>query len=387
MHDELVLVLLLGVILLALGSLSMLVVRLSSPSLQGMGRFSASFAAGSVGAGLLLVRDAPFVSVLLSDIALLGSFVLLHVAVLQLFPERSRPVWPGLALVSIQVGVDALRLAGLVGPRVRVSVFGLLVAVQAATTAVILWRMSRGRVRVPAMYSVCVLAGFGLFNLTRSVLVASGWLAMHWREWLSFWAFVLYLAVAMGLAFGFFWMTTATLTAEAEHLASTDPLTRVFNRRVFLRWCEKELLRTQRSRIPFSVLMVDLDHFKRINDNFGHHRGDEVLVDAVERMQDSVRGIDVLCRWGGEEFAVLLPNAPIDATRIVAERIRENIQRMGVPLDRNPFEPSEAARLTVSIGAATYRDLDDNIEDMLMRADQALYRAKGAGRNRVLVGA
>ena len=128
--------------------------------------------------------------------------------------------------------------------------------------------------------------------------------------------------------------------------------------------------------------MVDLDHFKRINDNFGHQVGDDVLCAAVEKMQDSVRGIDVLCRWGGEEFAVLLPNAPVEATLLVAERIRENIRKILLPEQAGGQVGLE---LTASIGTATYRDLDDGIAVMLQRADRALYAAKEAGRNRVLV--
>ena len=374
-------------LLLAFGSLSMLVVRLASPGLQGMGRFSASFAAGSLGGALLLLCGQPLANVLFADMALLGSFILLHVAVLQLLPDRRDSLWPGVALLCGQALVDILQLMGIIGGQPRIVAFGLLVAIQAVTTARTLWQLSREKVRAPATYSVALLLGFGAFNLLRSAAVAFVPTRSDWRDLLTLAAISLYLAVALGLAFGFFWMTTATLTAEVEHIASTDPLTRVFNRRVFMKWCDKELSRSQRMRVPFSVLMVDLDHFKNINDNFGHGRGDEVLVAAVERMQDSVRGIDVLCRWGGEEFAVLLPNAHEEATRIVAERIRENIQRMRVPLEAICPDRSTQAFLTVSIGAATYREGEDKVGNMLVRADEALYRAKRDGRNRVLVGA
>ncbi|HLI75430.1 MAG TPA: GGDEF domain-containing protein, partial [Acidobacteriaceae bacterium] len=281
-----------------------------------------------------------------------------------------------------------LYLAGDFSLRARVASIGLLVAVQTATTAVALWTFARNKkqIRASAVYSVVVLLGFSVFNVLRSVLLTFLMRNSLWHARLSFLAFTLYLVVALALAFGFFWMTNGVLTAEIEQIASTDPLTRLYNRRVFLRWCEKELLRTQRSGVPFSLLMMDLDHFKQINDNFGHQRGDEVLCATVERMQDSVRGIDVLCRWGGEEFAVLLPNASVEATQIVAERIRENIHRMKVPLRSLEDASAMGPSLTVSIGAATYRDLGDDIAGMLLRADRALYRAKGAGRNCVLVG-
>lgn len=375
----------LSVLIMAGGSLSLLILRLCSPNLQGTGWLSAAFACGMAGAGLLMV-EPPLFEVLLADLALLTSFLLLHVAVLQLSRRPEVHFWHGAVLLGVQAVVDLLCMAGIAGWRARVTSLGLLVALQALVTAKVLWRFAGEKVRSPALYSVVLLLAFACFNVVRSLVVAAGLGSRMSNVRFGLVAFTLYIAVALGLAFGFFWMTTATLTAEVEVIASTDPLTRVYNRRVFLKWCEKELLRTQRSRNPFSLLMVDLDHFKRVNDNFGHQRGDEVLCSAVERMQDSVRGIDILCRWGGEEFAVLLPNAPAEATRIVAERIRENICKMRVPLERVSGEGGTAPCLTVSIGAATYRDLEDDITAMLMRADRALYRAKSAGRNQVLVG-
>jgi diguanylate cyclase (GGDEF)-like protein len=283
--------------------------------------------------------------------------------------------------------VDLMCMAGVVTQRTRLVSLGLLISAQTLTTAVTLRPILRGRVRAPAWYCTVLLVGFSAINAIRSVVVMLRVGSPAFQQRLGFLTFALFIVVSLGLAFGFLWMTTASLTAEIEVIASTDPLTRLFNRRVFLKWCEKELLRSQRAGVPFSLLMLDLDHFKQVNDNFGHQRGDEVLCAAVERMQDSVRGIDVLCRWGGEEFAVLLPNATVEATQIVAERIRENIFRMGVPLEAAEESPGAMRRLTVSIGAATYRDLDDDIGAMLVRADRALYQAKGAGRNQVTVGA
>lgn len=376
----------LGVLILFGGCLSMLILRLCSPNLQGVGWLCAAYASGTAGAGLLLARGVPLFSVLLADLALLAAFVLLHVAVLKLAHSSKIHFWHGAVLLGLQAMADSLTMAHVISGRSRVAFLSVLVALQGAVTAGLLRRMSRDYLRSPATYSAMLLLGFSCFNLFRAGVLIADVGNSFWRLQLSLLAFSLFLTVALGLAFGFFWMTTAQLTAEIEHMASTDPLTRVYNRRVFLRWCEKELLRSQRSGVPFSLLMLDLDHFKQINDNFGHQRGDEVLCSSVERMQDSVRGIDVLCRWGGEEFAVLLPNATVEATQIVAERIRENIQRMQVALSAKDG-PEKVATLTVSIGSATYREIDDDIPAMLLRADQALYTAKNTGRNQVLIGA
>lgn len=379
-------ILILGTTLLACGSGSLLVVRFASPRLRGVGLLSAAFAVAALGAGLLLApKSLPVVSVLGADLNLLLAFVLLHVAVLRLVDDAEVPFWHAGLLLGIQALVDAFVIRGGLGFRARVVCISFLIAVQGITTAVVLWRLAQRQVRAPAIFNSLMLFAFALVNLVRAGLEIFMPGLRDLNYLMGMVAFGLYIAVTMGVAFGFFWMTTSMLVGELELMASTDPLTRLYNRRVFLRWCEKELLRSQRSGIPFSLLMVDLDHFKRVNDNFGHQTGDEILCAAVEQMQDSVRGIDVLCRWGGEEFAVLLPNAPREATRLVAERIRENIQKVTHLAARTPAQIDQAFQLTVSIGAATYRDLDDGLTDMIQRADHALYEAKTAGRNRVLL--
>ncbi len=334
---------------------------------------------------LNLLHGHPPVSIFGADLCVILTFILLHVAVLRLVHDTTVPFWHGGVLIGIMGLVDGLRVTGVATHSARIVAIGILVAIQCFVTASVLWGLARRKIRPPAIFSIVLLTLFGLFNLLRSASELFVYGNRLFNRELGLITFSLYIAVALGLAFGFFWTTTSILTEELEHIASTDPLTRLYNRRVFLKWCERELLRSQRSGIPFSLLMVDLDHFKRINDNFGHHTGDEVLCAAVEKMQDSVRGIDVICRWGGEEFAVLLPNAPLEATRIVAERIRENIQKVTLSAARTPEQVSEAFQLTVSIGASTYRDVDDGLSAMFQRADRALYEAKNAGRNRVLV--
>jgi diguanylate cyclase (GGDEF)-like protein len=174
------------------------------------------------------------------------------------------------------------------------------------------------------------------------------------------------------------------LSSGLESLASTDPLTRIYNRRVFLLWCEKESGRSQKTGLPFSVLMIDLDHFKRINDEFGHDTGDRALCAVVEKIQDSVRGIDVIGRWGGEEFVALLPGAAEGSAFWVAQRVRANIEKMVLQATHVRRQGEVQIRLTASVGVATYKGPEDCIHDMLKRADTALYEAKTTGRNRVL---
>jgi diguanylate cyclase (GGDEF)-like protein len=143
------------------------------------------------------------------------------------------------------------------------------------------------------------------------------------------------------------------------------------------------LATTHTRRRPFSILMVDLDHFKSINDRFGHQVGDAAILAAVEAMQDSIRGSDILARWGGEEFTALLPNADCEAAHIVAERLRANVERVELPVEVNGPNGRTIVTMTVSIGLATCETTDD-IHTVMGRADQNLYLAKDSGRNRVL---
>ena len=190
------------------------------------------------------------------------------------------------------------------------------------------------------------------------------------------------LAIILGIAFGLFWMSTSVFAIGLEHIASTDPLTRIFNRRTFLLWCEKEMHRSLGSETPFSLLMLDLDHFKQVNDCFGHHIGDRLLCAIVERIQDGVRGIDVLGRWGGEEFVVLLPRASAQAAFLVAERLRRNIELSSIGLSEIEARGhGRLLRVTASLGTGTFGGPSDTTSAVFERADAALYAAKQQGRN------
>jgi diguanylate cyclase (GGDEF)-like protein len=250
----------------------------------------------------------------------------------------------------------------------------------------VLFRQSDRESRIPARFTATILVLFALVNSTRSVATAFGFIrnpaTIHSLIVMNF---MVYLATILGVGFGMFWMATTILASGLEHMASTDPLTRIYNRRVFLMWCDRELERSQRCEGPFSILMIDLDRFKQINDRYGHATGDEALCAAVEKMQDSVRGIDVLGRWGGEEFSVLLPHASAEAALLVAERVRAGIARILLPArETRQDESVEGVRVTASVGIATYQGGSDNVQSMVQRADSCLYRAKATGRNRVV---
>jgi diguanylate cyclase (GGDEF)-like protein len=169
------------------------------------------------------------------------------------------------------------------------------------------------------------------------------------------------------------------LQSALEDLARTDPLTGLPNRRHFIEMAEAGLARTLRYGGDFSVLMLDLDHFKTINDTHGHKVGDCVLATLAELFRQSLRDADVAGRLGGEEFAVMLPETDLEHAIQVAERLRAAIEAAEVPL-----EGEDKLRFTASIGVNAMSYGGKTIDDMLGQADKALYGAKHAGRNRVM---
>lgn len=171
-------------------------------------------------------------------------------------------------------------------------------------------------------------------------------------------------------------LDNAQLYARMQTLARTDSLTGVANRRAFFERSEREIERARRFGRPLTVLMIDIDHFKRVNDTYGHAIGDEVLTKLAQRCRQQLRMVDVFGRYGGEEFAALLSEADVNDACIVAERLRKTIS---TPIHTD----AGAVSVTTSMGIAALDPANPDLDTVLQRADQALYRAKEAGRDRV----
>ena len=162
---------------------------------------------------------------------------------------------------------------------------------------------------------------------------------------------------------------------QLKELAITDDLTKLFNSRHFYNQIEQEVSRYNRYKRPFSILLIDVDHFKHFNDTYGHLEGDRILRRVARLITSCMRTMDTAYRYGGEEFTVLLPETTCDAALTVAERIKESVCNESLDYINN-------ARVTVSIGATEYSDLD-TVSDLVKRADRAMYIAKQKGRNRI----
>jgi diguanylate cyclase (GGDEF)-like protein len=166
----------------------------------------------------------------------------------------------------------------------------------------------------------------------------------------------------------------------AELLARIDPLTGPFNRRHFSQLAEMEFRKAVRYNLPLSILIFDIDHFKDVNDTFGHQIGDKALVHVPQLFEQNARKSEVLARYGGEEFIALLPNTDFHEAERTAERLRQTIEDAVMLID------GQSVRLTISIGVAS-NVISSEVEDLgllLKQADAALYEAKNRGRNRVI---
>jgi diguanylate cyclase (GGDEF)-like protein len=172
----------------------------------------------------------------------------------------------------------------------------------------------------------------------------------------------------------------AEQTRELSHAATVDPLTGLFNRRHFATRIEEEIERARRYSLELSLLLIDVDDFKRLNDELGHLAGDYLLRQIAEVLKRSVRVFDVCTRFGGEEFAILMPGSGVNNAMIVAERIRARVEQASRETGLLPAH----LRITVSLGLATL-GTDPTPHELIARADRALYRAKAEGKNCVRV--
>jgi len=174
-------------------------------------------------------------------------------------------------------------------------------------------------------------------------------------------------------------LKTKEMVEHIRTISLNDPLTGLANRRLLIQRVSEEISRTKRDNTPFSVLMIDVDHFKSINDSFGHQAGDHVLQKVANVLRESLRREDLISRYGGDEFCVIMWPRRSESTETVAERLRAAVESQPVQLSEVRLN------VTVTIGGIAIEKLDDSVktEQLIASADRALYEAKRSGRNRI----
>jgi diguanylate cyclase (GGDEF)-like protein len=187
----------------------------------------------------------------------------------------------------------------------------------------------------------------------------------------------LFLAITLNFALGY--VVVVRLVRKLQHLSQHDGLTGLLNRRAMEYLLDREAQRLQRFGQPYAVMLVDIDHFKRVNDQLGHAVGDAVLASVARTLNEQAREVDRVGRFGGEEFCVLLPHTQREGALLAAERFREAVRRDPVSWG------DEVVSITISVGVAAASDPTETLEALLHRADQAMYRAKAQGRDRVIL--
>jgi diguanylate cyclase (GGDEF)-like protein len=343
--------------------------------------WSGTFFLACVAAGLFLVRGvtADLLSIGIGNVALMAAFATSWQAA-RVFDGRKVLWWATLLAPAIWFAA-CLIPAFLTSVPHRVVLSSVLAATLLGATALEFWR---GRHEaLPSRWAVIALfASFALFFAIRIPLVGSlpfpfGALPAQ-PGWLGAFNLILFFHTVL-LTVLLVSMTKERLELEQRIKAQTDPLTGALNRRAFVARGGRLLHRHQHDGDSLCLLFLDIDHFKSLNDRFGHSGGDDVLMTFVAVVQDNIRPTDFLFRIGGEEFCCVLPRTTAEHALVVAERIRHRFEMRGIDVAGVPV------RATVSVGIASTEAFGYDLDTLTRRADMAVYAAKRQGRNRVVV--
>ncbi|MBV8123025.1 MAG: GGDEF domain-containing protein [Burkholderiaceae bacterium] len=287
---------------------------------------------------------------------------------------RWRP-WSAVGLASL--GGTLIFFQAWPDYRWRLLIFTLGMSVICGAHTWLLWRRGSGfaaRLAFAAMLSqtaILLLRAASTFWIDQATTRRFDTVSTLHTVYLASYGFVMILVLVAAQL-----MAAERVRAEFEHMATHDGLTGLLNRNRLLQLGDAELSRWRRYAQPFAILLIDIDHFKRINDTLGHLAGDRALVRCARTLSQSLRACDRLARFGGEEFMALLPATDAPAALALAERLRAMLERL-------PAEPDGPA-CTASVGVTVVRATDTSLTGLIARADAALYQAKAAGRNRVV---
>jgi diguanylate cyclase (GGDEF)-like protein len=357
---------------------SVFVVAWGQPA-EGLRRWAAALLVHSLAFCLVALRGSipELYSVVLGNALLSASFSLMFTAVCQ-YQRRAASLWLTVTPVVLIVILYAQLLPD---QRARVIYGGMLFTLQIGAVIAALLDRRHGRIGRGAVLIVAALSLVVLMLVVRATTTAAGLIRMDTlteRNTVQTISFMMALMAALATSIGFVFMIKERADHKNRIMAMQDPLTGAANRRTIIGALDRDMTRAVRSREPLALLMIDIDHFKTINDVYGHLAGDRVLCGVVDVLGQRVRAQDMVGRYGGEEFMVLAPSTSLEGARQLAEKLRQGVADTRFELQGQPVG------VTVSIGlCAGYIAADDTWDRLIDEADAALYRAKEAGRNRV----
>ena len=363
---------LLGVIALAFAS--------REGTTRTIGTWGAAMVTLAIGLSGIALRDLvpDIVSVGIANAVIVGAVVLALRSLRLMRGQATRDPW-GWGLVALVLILQAVFSEALPSYRARVAVASGALALLFARGALILHPDVPEEAQRSFRFTEYVLWGSAALALARAgsalfdkspELLAPGMLQVS--------TFLFYIGAMTGATLGVLWMQIQLLQRDLVRLARVDALTDVLNRGAFLQEFEREVSRAEREGGTFSLAIFDLDRFKLLNDRYGHPTGDLVLKGFTEILRSAIRRHDVIGRYGGEEFALLMPNTGEETATRVAERVRREVESRGVEAAGRRID------LTVSGGVATFGLDGHDWDSLLSAADTALYDAKDAGRNQVV---
>lgn len=349
---------------------------LAGRSRDGVGAWSASLAARALALVLFTTALEPRAGALAAAAGLLALSMTLQARALLAFSRRELPAW----VHSAAIAATAVPVALVASDASTALLFGGLVfAVLLGALAIIAWQGQRGM--ASALLAGCYAAAAAAFfeRGVAATLSARPLAAFAAPDGFQALLFLATAAAAVASSFGFALLHKERAEAEAARLATLDPMTGAYNRRTFHEIAEREMSRARRAGQPLSIIMVDIDHFRTVNESHGHRLGDQVLARLADILRGSLRQEDMLVRYGGEEFLVLLPDVPGPGAVVVAGRLRKAVASQEIVVDGATFS------LTVSAGVAARLDEGpESVDRLVARAEEALGLAKSRGRNRVV---
>jgi diguanylate cyclase (GGDEF)-like protein len=346
---------------------------------DGLAQWSSALVVRALAFGLVAGTADPRSGALAVGTGLLALSITLQAAALVAFARRQLPGWVHTAVIAA-VALPMQLLA--TDPAGAILFGGVVIGLLLIGATIIAWQLqgpsgSRARAFLVASFAtagvVLVFRGLG------SAFVAEPLPALLRPTGFAAAAALATFAAAIGSSLAFLLLHKERAEGEAQRLATMDALTGAYNRRTFHEIAEREMARARRAGQPLSLVMLDIDHFRAVNEKHGYKVGDEVLARFADVVRSALRKEDMLVRYGGEEFVVLLPEVPGPGAVVVAGRIRRAVA--GAPVDA----AGEKFALTASLGVAARLDEGpESIDELLERASSALDLAKQRGRNRVV---